>query len=536
MIIELGLENFQSVKEKQEISLEGITLLYGNNSSGKSIIKDALSIAVKMHDGANNVFDQTKWVNHYAYEQDEYVKLSYTFYGITGMRVGSLRDSAAADFFSDLFGGTALGSNVEKLFAINLEDAGLRSLYDYLRRSIIRVKYFYGEYDEESSPVLKRQEFHTGAFSSLEPVEDEMLQLELLMTTEFEDEFVNIHLNEKHPLYILLSEELKSSQFLTNADLPKIKLRLPFFSDLSTALLDQYYEGIYFTGEFDLFDTGFFLVAIGTIGADFMVSEAARYNFINDIRDRSENQQTAGDFSTTEWHSLKKSVFYHKLKMGQLPGMSETSLLNKWLLSEKYLNTGYELDAKFEFLIGMDDVTNIENLGVKDFLMNKLNEGEFEHSKLMLKDVRSGKLLDFQDVGTGLSQVLPILFNLSHSGLFGNSLYIQQPELHLHPKLQADLAQILNDAYITNDKAISYIIETHSELIILRLLKIIRNNYQHDNKLEQRMLLADDVNVIFAKKDDRGVTTYQHLRISKDGDFLDKWPDGFFEERDLELF
>ena len=76
----------------------------------------------------------------------------------------------------------------------------------------------------------------------------------------------------------------------------------------------------------------------------------------------------------------------------------------------------------------------------------------------------------------------------------------------------------------------------HGRRSILRLLKIIRENYNNENVLHKRVLLAGDVKIIFTIKDNEGSTSYQKLRISKDGEFLDKWPEGFFEERDRELF
>ena len=49
-------------------------------------------------------------------------------------------------------------------------------------------------------------------------------------------------------------------------------------------------------------------------------------------------------------------------------------------------------------------------------------------------------------------------------------------------------------------------------------------------------LKPEDVAVVYFDPSPEGVTTVKHLRISEDGEFLDRWPRGFFTERDGELF
>jgi len=80
-----------------------------------------------------------------------------------------------------------------------------------------------------------------------------------------------------------------------------------------------------------------------------------------------------------------------------------------------------------------------------------------------------------------------------------------------------------------------FIIETHSEHLILRLLRLIRDTTNGDLKEGEKPLRPEDVAVIYAKPTEHG-TELMELRISEDGDFIDKWPDGFFTERAKELF
>ena len=81
----------------------------------------------------------------------------------------------------------------------------------------------------------------------------------------------------------------------------------------------------------------------------------------------------------------------------------------------------------------------------------------------------------------------------------------------------------------------SLIVETHSEHIMLRLLRRIRE--QTDNEVPPGFegITPDDLSVIYVESGVEGVR-FRPLRVSDDGDFVDRWPHGFFDERAEELF
>src|SRR5262249_37919156 len=85
--------------------------------------------------------------------------------------------------------------------------------------------------------------------------------------------------------------------------------------------------------------------------------------------------------------------------------------------------------------------------------------------------------LDITDVGFGISQVLPILVEGFVSPP-GKVIMIEQPEIHLHPKMQGELADLFSDianlgAGTEEGKRRSLIIETHSEYLLSRLRRRI---------------------------------------------------------------
>ncbi|MFO1004262.1 MAG: hypothetical protein U0936_28415, partial [Planctomycetaceae bacterium] len=79
------------------------------------------------------------------------------------------------------------------------------------------------------------------------------------------------------------------------------------------------------------------------------------------------------------------------------------------------------------------------------------------------------------------------------------------------------------------------IIETHSEHLILRILRRIRQTTNGDLPQHIPPVKPDDVCVLWVDNLGDG-TTFQRLRIDEQGEFIDRWPQGFFSERAEELF
>ncbi|HEX4809007.1 MAG TPA: AAA family ATPase [Bryobacteraceae bacterium] len=155
---------------------------------------------------------------------------------------------------------------------------------------------------------------------------------------------------------------------------------------------------------------------------------------------------------------------------------------------------------------------------------------------LHLLDQRSLVLVGPSDVGFGIGQLLPVIVQ----GLVSTSqsLCVEQPEIHLHPKLQASLADffIASSGLDPNrDQARSpfvrgtgnqWIIETHSEALVLRLQKRIR----------EHAISCEDVCVLYVLPGGESGSRVLKLRLDEDGEFLDTWPEGFFEESFTEIF
>lgn len=85
-------------------------------------------------------------------------------------------------------------------------------------------------------------------------------------------------------------------------------------------------------------------------------------------------------------------------------------------------------------------------------------------------------MVTHRDVGIGISQVLPVL--VIAYGSQGKLIAMEQPEIHLHPALQAELAMSSSKPRSASADN-TFILETHSEHLILRLMRRMREIYLH---------------------------------------------------------
>jgi predicted ATPase len=201
--------------------------------------------------------------------------------------------------------------------------------------------------------------------------------------------------------------------------------------------------------------------------------------------------------------------------------------VNRMLTDYLFRERGYRLAADYRFLLSQKEL---------DAMIGGAEIDEYSITyhpilvRLFLVDA-NGQRYAFDQVGSGLGYVLPVLATLF---CVGHGILIQQPELHLHPALQAELGDILLEA--RDGKTGPIIVETHSEHLLLRILKRIRRTHLNQQIEPELQVRAKDISVLYFDPTINGITRVKQLRISQDGEFMDRWPKGFFPERDNELF
>jgi len=209
--------------------------------------------------------------------------------------------------------------------------------------------------------------------------------------------------------------------------------------------------------------------------------------------------------------------------------------LNRWLNQEDRLNAGYSIEVKRFREIGEDDPISVfinEGVGLEemDIIQTRMSEIPIK-SRVSIREEKTGIELMPQDVGIGISQTLPVIIGALHikEGL----LAIEQPELHIHPALQV----ALGDLFIarSRESQVCFLLETHSEHLMLRFLRRIRETDEGNLPPGKDPLKPNQLAVYYVEQRKTGVSSIP-IRISEDGEFIDRWPKGFFSERAQELF
>ncbi len=171
----------------------------------------------------------------------------------------------------------------------------------------------------------------------------------------------------------------------------------------------------------------------------------------------------------------------------------------------------------------------------------KPHTSDFEsiEPELAFYDRRSQVTVSQHDLGYGISTIVPVVSSIL--GSKKSLISIEQPELHVHPGLQT----ALGDAFIisTIERNNTLLIETHSEHLILRILRRIRETTEGEiddwpdalRKACPNGIRPDDVGVLYVEPSENG-SIVTNLRINELGEFIDEWPNGFFDERIREVF
>jgi hypothetical protein len=138
-------------------------------------------------------------------------------------------------------------------------------------------------------------------------------------------------------------------------------------------------------------------------------------------------------------------------------------------------------------------------------------KGNKESDPFQIGVKSGGPMFNLVDVGYGISQVLPIVVDAAQNPAHSNFL-LQQPEVHLHPKAQAELGSFL--ATIAKNENKRFVIETHSDHLIDRIRMDVR---------DKKNLRSSDVSILYFERSKSGVTIHP-LEIDDDGNLVNAPP------------
>lgn len=152
------------------------------------------------------------------------------------------------------------------------------------------------------------------------------------------------------------------------------------------------------------------------------------------------------------------------------------------------------------------------------FRVRPVAEGRKEY-EVLVRTQKDSPEVKLTDVGFGVSQVLPALVQAFYCPA-GSTVWMEQPEIHLHPKAQSVLA----DAFVSaihsyengSPRGTQLIIETHSEHFLNRLQR----------RVAEGTLMTHEVAVYFVKNK-KGTAELEALKLNDDGE-ISNWPENFF--------
>jgi hypothetical protein len=161
----------------------------------------------------------------------------------------------------------------------------------------------------------------------------------------------------------------------------------------------------------------------------------------------------------------------------------------------------------------------LKDLGViHDFSVRPVAPGRREYEVLIKTGAKSPEV-KITDVGFGVSQVLPALVQAYYCPPH-STVWMEQPEIHLHPQVQAELADVFISATQARQngeaRRVQLIVESHSEHFLNRLQR----------RVAEGVLSPEHVAVYFCRRSGAGAEL-EPLRLNMFGD-IENWPENFF--------
>ncbi len=125
------------------------------------------------------------------------------------------------------------------------------------------------------------------------------------------------------------------------------------------------------------------------------------------------------------------------------------------------------------------------------------------------------------DLGHGVADLFPLLVHCYYVPV-GSTLILEQPGIHLHPKAQADLADLLIE--VITERNLQILIESHSEHLLNRLQR----------RIAEEKISVDKTALYFCRNNE-GVSNIDRLKMDEFGN-ITNWPENFFGDEMKDLF
>jgi predicted ATPase len=507
MLQKIGIENYKAFKEAQ-IPIKPITIFLGANSVGKSSIIQLLLLlqqtgkeglksyksALKLYGGYVNLGDSKNLIHKKDVTQD--IKIQFE------LRSKKLKN---------LFGNSFLESFIDNFESI--------------------PKYI---------PVTAFKDIRNKKIKSSEDLKI------------FIDAYLKLLENEKAKEYINeVKWLLENRSFFKIGEISRknkadIVSAYEFLNSLSKIIKTETFDisikishkdNSFYLSELILFHKDTKIISISNKEKFQITSDITKINetIVNEIKNVFNSYNTI--FSSFEFRGKEKlnstlAIFISEIlntALGELKQEFTESKINYvsplrahpkryYMLDKDKINVTLDTldgDAIADVLKDNSAIKSKVNNWLKKFQL-QVNVEEFKEVIHHLKIKQNNLDLDITDVGFGISQLLPVIIQ-GFLSADDSTTIIEQPEIHLHPKIQAELADLFIDIIKNSGKEKKLIIETHSEYLLKRLRR----------RISEGKISPNDVSIcLFHPHSETKPAYIENLEIAKKGFF--EWPLDFY--------
>lgn len=252
------------------------------------------------------------------------------------------------------------------------------------------------------------------------------------------------------------------------------------------------------------------------------------YYFANDLKLMSDRSKLKIKYIPAQREFLDGNGSVVPAWKWLIDGSDNRAMVNKWLLR---LTTNFRISDPIK-MYTENQAIQLQN---RKYKIGDIGFEPILNSTLRIEDNRIDKrTFSPHEVGFGIQKLIPVVAASVSSitpelDYFNTKAFdivaIEEPEMHLHPKLQSDIGDLFVENVINYSRKI-FVIETHSENLLQRILRRIREG----------VISHDAVSVLYVHPGvgDEGARV-ERLEIDKEGEFKSPWPKGFFDTREDDI-
>lgn len=528
MITQIEIENFKGIGDRIQIDLKPITLLFGPNSAGKSTVTHALHYAREVLTRRNYDADKT-------IAGGDFVDLG-GFLSFVHMRNPS--KTVRLRFHLDLRG-VSFPKYFPEVGHLHFDEYALPQISESVESASVEFGVSYCPYRKKPYVSRYAVEINGEFLAAIESTYERFYSDERVEKYRHINALVG--LNHIHPLSDIAFQNLTREPevyqllgpVLRDPSIPLAQLEdaLPYWGrvlqiDMTPPQMDHpqlaHLEDVMRRG-LDRWSAVISQLMVGP--GERLTEEIEGFRHLGPFRETIErNYSPPRTRDESRW--ITGAAAWDLLSTR---GRQFVEKISEWLSVGK-LNSGYSLElyeykelpldgATYQILSTHQEPDSI--LEYMDIMWVDVEDLDTK-TRLILRDDMLGLAVTPQDLGVGISQLVPMVVAALDPET--RIAAIEQPELHLHPRLQAELGDLFAE-FAAGRKL--FILETHSEHLILRIQRRIRETVE-GKPSAGRGLTANDVAVYYLNPRSE-LATFERIDLDRKGEFIQPWPDDFFE-------